>query len=137
MSKIHRPEWSGWRVLGAAVPLDLTAGSRWRRWEQPRQGFRYLGKNSAHLGQSSEHDHGHNASAEAPEGAEHDGMVSWQHKSTPASNRAKTRAINREIGVQRGCSPREEALESRSNDGDTRMPRVDGGGAPATQGEVR
>jgi hypothetical protein len=118
------------------VPLDLAVGSHWRRWERPRQGFRYLGKNLAHLGQSSKHDRGHNASVEALEGAERDGMVPWRHESTPASNRAKTRAINREIGVQRGCSPREEALESRSNDEDTRTPRVDGGGAPAARGEL-
>ena len=45
-SEIHRPARSGWRVLGAAVPLDLAAGSRWRRGEQPRQGSRNLGKDS-------------------------------------------------------------------------------------------
>jgi hypothetical protein len=71
----------------------------------------------AHSGQSGEHDRGHNASAEALEGVEHGAMVPRRHESTPASNRAMTRAINKEIGARRGCSPREETLESRGNGG--------------------
>jgi hypothetical protein len=65
--------------------------------------------------------------------------VGWSHgsaKSTPASNRMKTRAINREIGARGSCSPREETLEPRSNGGDTGTPRVDGGGAPGARGEL-
>jgi hypothetical protein len=63
------------------------------------------GRTQAHSGQSGEHDRGHNASAEAPEGTEHDRMVPRLRESTQASNRAKTRAINREIGARGGCSP--------------------------------
>jgi hypothetical protein len=73
------------------------------------------GKTRAHSEQHGEHDRGHNASAEAPEGAERDGMVPRRHESTPASNHTKTRAINREIGALGSCSPREETLEPRSN----------------------
>jgi hypothetical protein len=40
----------------------------------------------------------------------------------------KTRATNGEIGARGGCSPQEETLEHRGNDGDARTPRVDGGG---------
>jgi hypothetical protein len=65
------------------------------------------GRTQAHSGQSGEHGRGHNASAEAPEGAKRGGMVPWRRESTPASNRVKTRAINREIGAWGGCSPRE------------------------------
>jgi hypothetical protein len=35
--------------------------------------------------------------------------------------------------VRGGCSPREETLESRSNDRDAGTPRVKGGGAPAAR----
>jgi hypothetical protein len=63
------------------------------------------GKTQAHSGQSGEHDCGHNASAEAPEGAERGEMVPRRRKFAPASNRAKTRVINREIGAPRCCSP--------------------------------
>jgi hypothetical protein len=94
------------------------------------------GRTRAHLGQSGEHDRGHNASAEALEGAERGGMVPRWQESTLASNHAKTRAINREIGAQGGCSPREETLDSRTNGEDAGTPRVDGGGAPATRGEL-
>ena len=45
-SKIHRTTRSGWRVLGAAAPLDLTAGSHRRRGQRPWQGSRDLGKDS-------------------------------------------------------------------------------------------
>jgi hypothetical protein len=68
------------------------------------------GRTRSHSRQSSDHDLGHNASAEAPEGAECGGMVPRRRESTSASNRAKTRAINREIGARGGCSPREETL---------------------------
>ena len=61
------------------------------------------GRAQARSGQSGEHDRGHNASTEAPKGAERGGMVPWRRESTLASNRAKTRAINREIGVLGGC----------------------------------
>jgi hypothetical protein len=95
------------------------------------------GRTQAHSGQSGEHDRGHNASVEAPEGAEHGGMVPRRRESTPASNHAKTKAINREIGAQGGSSPREETLESWSNGGDAGRPQVDGGGPPAARGELR
>jgi hypothetical protein len=90
-----------------------------------------------HSGQSGEHAHGHNASAKAPDGIERSGMVPRRRESTPTSNRAKTRAINKEIGVRGGCSPREETLESRSNGGDAGMPRVDDGGALDARGELQ
>jgi hypothetical protein len=53
------------------------------------------------------------------------------------SNRAKTRAINREIGARGGCSPREETLEHRSNGEDAGTPRVNRGGAPIARRELR
>jgi hypothetical protein len=56
------------------------------------------GRTRAHSGQTGEHDHGHHASAEAPEGADRGGMVPRWHESAPASNPTKTEAINREIG---------------------------------------
>jgi hypothetical protein len=136
-SEIRRLARSGWRVLGAVAPLELATGSHRRRWERPRQGSRYLGRTRAHSGQSGEHDRGHSASAEAPEGVERSGMVPRRRESTPASNRAMTRAINREIGAQGGCLPQEETLEYRSNGGGAGTPRVDGGGAPAAQEELR
>jgi hypothetical protein len=46
----------------------------------------------------------------------------------PISNRVKTRATKGEIGAQGGCSPQEETLEHRGNDGDAGMARVDDGG---------
>jgi hypothetical protein len=94
------------------------------------------GRTQAHSGQSGEHDRGHNANAEAPEGAERVWMVPRQRESTQASNHMKTRVINKEIGVWGGLSPREETLESQSNDGDAGTPRVDDGGAPAARGEL-
>jgi hypothetical protein len=84
------------------------------------------GRTQAHSGQSSEHDRGHNASAKAPEGVERGGMVPRWREYTPMSNRAKTRAINREIGARGGFSPPEETLESQSNGGDAVKRRVDG-----------
>jgi hypothetical protein len=91
------------------------------------------GRSLACSGRHGEHDRGNNASAEAPEGAEHVGMAPRRRGSTPMSNRAKTRAINREIGAWGGCSPREETLEPPSNDRDIGTPRVDVGGAPAAR----
>jgi hypothetical protein len=70
------------------------------------------GRTQAHSGQSGEHNRGHHASAEAPVGAERGGMVPRRREYAPVSNRTKTRAINNEIGVRGGCSPREETLES-------------------------
>jgi hypothetical protein len=74
---------------------------------------------------------------EAPEGTERGEMAPRRRESTLASNRVKARAINREIGARGGCSPREETLEPRSNGGDAGTPRVDGGGASASRGELR
>jgi hypothetical protein len=68
------------------------------------------GRAHARSGQSSKHDRGHNASAEAPEGAERSGVVPRRRESTPASNRAMTRAINRKEGAGR-------LLTSRGNVG--------------------
>jgi hypothetical protein len=72
-----------------------------------------------------------------PEGAEHGGVAQRWSRPTPASNRVKTRAINREIGAQGGCSPREETLEHRGNDGDAGTPRIDSGGALTPRGELQ
>jgi hypothetical protein len=64
------------------------------------------------------------------------GVAQLRRKPTPASNCAKTRAINREIGAHGGCSPREETLEHRGNGRDVGTPRVDGGGALTARGEL-
>jgi hypothetical protein len=90
----------------------------------------------AHSGKFGKHDRGHNASAKAPKGAERGGMVPRRRESTAASNRAMTRAINREIGARGGCSPREETLESRGNGRGTGTPWGDGGEALAAQQEL-
>jgi hypothetical protein len=82
-------------------------------------------------------DCGHNAGAGAIEGAEHGGVAQRWRGPTPASNRVKTRVVNRETGAQGGCSPREETLEHRGNGGDTGTPWVDGGRAPTARGELR
>jgi hypothetical protein len=95
------------------------------------------GRAQARSGQSGEHEHGHNARAEAPEGAERDGMVPRRRESTSASNRVMTKAINRKIGARGDCSPREETLESWGKGGGAGTPRGDGGRAPAAQEEFR
>jgi hypothetical protein len=63
------------------------------------------GRTRARSGRDAEHDRGQNASTGEPEGAERGGVAQQRRGSTLASNRAKTRAINREIGAQGGCSP--------------------------------
>jgi hypothetical protein len=60
----------------------------------------------------------------APEGAEYSEAGERRRRSTRASNRAVTRAINKEIGVRGDCSPREETLESQGNSGGTGMPQT-------------
>jgi hypothetical protein len=55
------------------------------------------GRTRSRSGRHGEHDRGHNAGVGAPEGAERGGVAQRRCGYTPASNRAKTRAINREI----------------------------------------
>jgi hypothetical protein len=130
-------ERSGRPVLSEAAPLNLAARSHWRRGERPRQGSRDLGKDSGAFRATWRT----RPWAQRRRGGTR-GRITRQggptaRGSTSASNRAKTRAINREIGAWGGCSPREETLEHRSNGGDTWTPRVDGGGALTARGELR
>jgi hypothetical protein len=136
MSEIQRPAWLGRPVLRAAAPLDLAARSRRSRGERPRQGSRDLGKDSGAFRATLRTRLWAQRWRGAPEGAERSGVAQWRRRSTPASNRVKTRVINREIGARGGCSPREKTLEHRSNGGDAGTPRVDFDGAPPARGEL-
>jgi hypothetical protein len=53
------------------------------------------GRTRARLGRHGEHDCEHNAGTGTPEGAEYGGVAQRRRGSTLASNRAKTRVINR------------------------------------------
>jgi hypothetical protein len=54
-----------------------------------------------------------------------------------ANNRVLNRAATTKLRARAGCSPRAEALESRSNGGGAMARRGDGGGAPTAQEELR
>jgi hypothetical protein len=96
---------SGWVAdRFAAAPPDSAAKFRWRRAHGHGEGLRHWERARAgserHVGLS----HGHDIDAEAPEGADHGRAAQWRCKLAPMSNRAKTRATNREIGARGGCS---------------------------------
>jgi hypothetical protein len=95
----------------------MAGGRSWVRWRRStsRRGLAgdegddhggalgAWGKTRARSGRHGELGHGHNAGMGAPEGAEHGRVTQRRRGPTPASNRAKTRAVNREIGAQGGC----------------------------------
>jgi hypothetical protein len=127
-SGIQRPAWSGRSVLSVAAPLVSTVRSRRRRGHNHDKALGDWEKTRAHLGRHGGLNCGHNAGAGAPKGAERGGMAQRWCGFAPTGNRAKTKATNGEIGAHGGCSPQEETLEHRGNDGDARMPWVNGGG---------
>jgi hypothetical protein len=63
------------------------------------------GRTQARSVRQGEHNYGHNANVEAPEGAERGGKAQRRRKPTSVSNCATTRTINREIEAQGGCLP--------------------------------
>jgi hypothetical protein len=97
--------------------LDLAARSRQRRGDDHDGVLGAWEKTRARSRRHGELDRGHNTGAGAPEGAEHGGVAQRRRGPTPSSNRAKTRAVNREIG---GAG---RLLISRGNNGALRQRR--------------
>jgi hypothetical protein len=86
------------------------------------------GRTQVRSGRHGEHNRGHNANAEAPEGAEHGGKAPQQRKPTLVSNCVTTRTINGEIEARGGCLPQARTQERLEDGGEAMKPRVDGGG---------